>query len=52
MHRHFYWRQLRDMKGSADPELIFGRDTEGKYGKALRKIGIDPGMLSSESGHA
>src|SRR5436305_1441627 len=37
---------------SADPELIFGRDTEGKYGKALRKIGIDPGMLSSESGHA
>src|SRR6266576_2271883 len=37
---------------SADPELIFGPDTEGKYGKALRKIGIDPGMLSSESGHA
>ena len=36
----------------ADPELIFGPDTEGKYGKALRKIGIDPGMLSSESGHA
>src|SRR5437016_13685718 len=37
---------------SADSDLIFGRDTEGKYGKALRKIGIDPGMLSSESGHA
>src|SRR5438067_514870 len=37
---------------SADSELIFGPDTEGKYGKALRKIGIDPGMLSSESGHA
>jgi putative transcriptional regulator len=37
---------------AADPELIFGPDTEGKYGKALRKIGIDPGMLSSESGHA
>ena len=36
----------------ADLELIFGPDTEGKYGKALRKIGIDPGMLSSESGHA
>jgi len=36
----------------ADSELIFGPDTEGKYGKALRKIGIDPGMLSSESGHA
>ena len=36
----------------ADPELIFGDDTEAKYGKALRKIGIDPGMLSSEAGHA
>jgi putative transcriptional regulator len=36
----------------ADPELIFGSDTEAKYGRALRKIGIDPGMLSSEAGHA
>src|ERR1700694_5154142 len=36
----------------ADSELIFGPDTEAKYTKALRKIGIDPGMLSSESGHA
>src|SRR5437588_6245216 len=37
---------------SADQELIFGPDIEGKYGRALRKIGIDPGMPSSESGHA
>jgi putative transcriptional regulator len=37
---------------AADPELIFGTDTGGKYEKALRKIGIDLGMLSSESGHA
>src|SRR5471032_969413 len=37
---------------AADPELIFGTDTGGKYEKALRKIGIDPGMLSSEAGHA
>ena len=37
---------------AADPELIFGTDTEHKYEKALRKIGIDPGMLSSEAGHA
>ena len=22
VRRHFYWRQLRDMKGSADPELM------------------------------
>jgi putative transcriptional regulator len=37
---------------AADPELIFGSDTEAKYEKALRKIGIDLGMLSSEAGHA
>ncbi len=37
---------------SADAELIFGRDTDRKYERALRKIGIDPGMLSSEAGHA
>ena len=36
----------------ADPELIFGTDTDQKYTKALRKIGIDLGMLSSDSGHA
>jgi putative transcriptional regulator len=37
---------------AADPELIFGGDTGAKYEKAMRKIGIDLGMLSSESGHA
>jgi putative transcriptional regulator len=37
---------------AADPELIFGQDTGVKYEKALRKIGIDLGMLSSEAGHA
>ena len=37
---------------SADPELIFGRDIGGKYTLALKKIGIDLGMLSSEAGHA
>lgn len=37
---------------SADPDLIFGQDTDTKYERALRKIGIDPGMLSSDAGHA
>jgi putative transcriptional regulator len=37
---------------AADAELIFGQDTVGKYEKALRKLGIDLGMLSSEAGHA
>ncbi len=36
----------------ADPDLIFGADSEDKYPRALRKIGIDPGMLSNEAGHA
>jgi len=37
---------------AADPELIFGPDTDGKYQKALRKIGIDLSHLSNEAGHA
>jgi putative transcriptional regulator len=37
---------------AADPDLIFGQDTDTKYERALRKIGIDPGMLSSDAGHA
>jgi putative transcriptional regulator len=36
----------------ADPELIFGADVERKYDKALQKIGVQLGMLSSEAGHA
>jgi putative transcriptional regulator len=35
-----------------DSDLIFGTDIGAKYEKALKKIGIDPGMLSSEAGHA
>jgi putative transcriptional regulator len=37
---------------AADRELIFGTNTEGKYALALKKIGIEVGMLSSEAGHA
>jgi len=37
---------------TADLDLIFGADITGKYEKALKKIGIGLGMLSSESGHA
>jgi putative transcriptional regulator len=35
-----------------DSDLIFGTDIGGKYGKALKKLGVDVGMLSSEAGHA
>jgi putative transcriptional regulator len=37
---------------TADSELIFGTDVDAKYDKAMKKIGIDLGMLSSEAGHA
>ena len=36
----------------ADPELIFGTDVDEKYARALRKIGIEAGMLSNDAGHA
>ena len=37
---------------SADPDLIFGPDVGHKYERALQKLGIHVGMLSSEAGHA
>lgn len=36
----------------SDPNLIFGAEPDIKYDLALRKIGIDLGMLSSQAGHA
>ena len=35
-----------------DSDLIFGRGLESKYNLALKKLGIDPAMLSGECGHA
>ena len=36
----------------ADPNLVFGAALDGKYDLAMRKIGIDLGMLSRQAGHA
>ena len=36
----------------ADANLIFGTDIEHKYERALKKLGVDLGMLSSDAGHA
>ncbi|MBM3609810.1 MAG: YqgE/AlgH family protein [Alphaproteobacteria bacterium] len=36
----------------ADRDFIFSADLEGKYARALGKIGIDPALLSSQAGHA
>ena len=35
-----------------DEDLIFAADHDRKYDRAMRKIGIDPRMLSGEAGHA
>jgi putative transcriptional regulator len=36
----------------ADASLIFETPLEDRYGVAMRKIGIDPGFLSADAGHA
>ncbi|MGD9543217.1 MAG: YqgE/AlgH family protein [Methylocystis sp.] len=36
----------------ADPGLLFDRDLDSKYARALRSIGVDPERLSTHAGHA
>lgn len=36
----------------ADASLIFDATLEAKYDRALRKIGVEPSMLSGQAGHA
>jgi len=36
----------------ADPDLIFDADDGSKYDRALAKLGVNLGMLSSDAGHA
>jgi putative transcriptional regulator len=36
----------------ADSDLVFDKDVDSKYERALKKIGIDLAMLSNEAGHA
>lgn len=35
-----------------DEELLFGPDEDTKWDRALKKIGVDPGLLSSTGGRA
>ncbi|MFA4914874.1 MAG: YqgE/AlgH family protein [Comamonadaceae bacterium] len=37
---------------SADPNIIFDVPPDERYPAALRLLGIDPGMLAGEAGHA
>ena len=36
----------------AQEELIFSRDLDEKYDRALALMGVSPAMLSTDSGHA
>jgi putative transcriptional regulator len=36
---------------AADPQLVFDPDLGSKYDRAMAQLGIDPAMLSGESGH-
>lgn len=36
----------------ASPDIVFGRDNEVKYDRALEMIGINPGHLTPNAGHA
>ncbi len=36
----------------ASPDLVFAADNGGKWGKALKSLGIDPLTLSAAAGHA
>jgi putative transcriptional regulator len=40
------------LTGDAAPDLVFGTDNGGKWGAALRAMGVDARMLSSQAGHA
>ncbi len=41
------WLQM-----DADPGLIFSPTPKGLWKRALKKMGIDPGMLPHDAGHA
>ena len=36
----------------SDPALIFSSDLDGKYKAAFTRLGIEPGSLSTDAGHA
>jgi putative transcriptional regulator len=36
----------------ADADLVFSGETSNKHEAALKKLGVDPGMLSSDAGNA
>ncbi|WP_374764389.1 YqgE/AlgH family protein [Yunchengibacter salinarum] len=40
------------LTASADEEIVFNTDLDHKWPRAMRMLGIEPAMLSTEAGHA
>jgi putative transcriptional regulator len=40
------------LQTDADLDLVFSSDLSNMWKKALKKIGVDPALLSSQTGHA
>jgi putative transcriptional regulator len=40
------------LNSQADRSILFDDDIDGKYDRALAKIGVSPAMLSTDAGHA
>ena len=40
------------LHGPSDRDILFDADNDSKYERALARIGVDPGMLSVQAGHA
>ena len=47
--------EIRDngwLNVGADADLVFGRDHDDKWRRAVARVGVDPGFLSGAAGHA
>ena len=47
--------EIRDngwLNVGADADLVFGRDHDEKWRRAVARVGVDPGLLSGAAGHA
>lgn len=40
------------LHATADEDLVFGFEHDSKWPRAIRKVGFDPGRLSTDAGHA
>ena len=52
MQAYFCTARPTSVHGPADRDILFDGDNDSKYGRALARIGVDPGMLSVQAGHA